>query len=83
MVGKQVEFRGPVRIHGPVEIAESAQRADSGSSDAASSVAKVVEFTHQTDEISKSVLSAAQEKADRHEAWKEEFESFVQTMRAS
>ena len=65
------------------EIAESAQRADSGSSDAASSVAKVVEFTHQTDEISKSVLSAAQEMADRHEAWKEEFESFVQTMRAS
>jgi hypothetical protein len=61
------------------EIAESAQRADSGSSDAASSVAKVVEFTHQTDEISKSVLSAAQEMADRHEAWKEEFESFVQT----
>jgi len=65
------------------EIAESAQRADSGSSEAASSVAKVVEFTHQTDEISKSVLSAAQEMADRHEAWKEEFESFVQTMRAS
>ena len=65
------------------EIAESAQRADSGSSDAASSVAKVVEFTHQTDEISKSVLAAAQEMADRHEAWKEEFESFVQTMRAS
>ncbi|WP_440959288.1 methyl-accepting chemotaxis protein [Oceanicaulis sp. LC35] len=64
------------------EIAESAQRADSGSSDAASSVAKVVEFTHQTDEISKSVLAAAQEMADRHEAWKEEFESFVQTMRA-
>ena len=65
------------------EIAESAQRADAGSSDAASSVAKVVEFTHQTDEISKSVLSAAQEMADRHEAWKEEFESFVQLMRAS
>ena len=65
------------------EIAESAQRADSGSSDAASSVAKVVEFTHQTDQISKSVLSAAQEMADRHEAWKEEFESFVQLMRAS
>lgn len=65
------------------EIAESAQRADSGSSDAASSVAKVVEFTHQTDEISRSVLSAAEEMANRHEAWKQEFESFVQTMRAS
>lgn len=64
------------------EIAESAQRADAGSNDAASSVAKVVEFTHQTDEISKSVLSAAEEMANRHEAWKQEFESFVQTMRA-
>lgn len=65
------------------EIAESAQRAQDGTSSASDDVERVAEFTRQTDDVSKSVLSASKEMATRHTAWKSEFEAFLDSIRAA
>ncbi|MDF1768873.1 methyl-accepting chemotaxis protein [Maricaulis sp.] len=65
------------------EIAQSAQRAQDGTSSASHDVDKVADFTRQTDEVSRSVLSASNEMATRHEAWKAEFDEFLSKIRAA
>ncbi|WP_291841821.1 methyl-accepting chemotaxis protein [Maricaulis sp.] len=65
------------------EIAQSAQRAQDGTTRAATDVDQVAQFTRQTDEVSRSVLSASTERATRHEAWKAEFEDFLTAIRAA
>ena len=65
------------------EIAESAQRAQDGTTTAAGNVDRVADFTRQTDEVSRSVLSASNEMSSRHGAWKTEFEQFLNSIRAA
>jgi methyl-accepting chemotaxis protein len=65
------------------EIAQSAQRAQDGSTEAAEGVGHVSETTRQTDAVSRSVLEAAGEMDKRHEAWKTEFETFIAALRAA
>jgi methyl-accepting chemotaxis protein len=65
------------------EIAESAQRAQDGTATASGNVDRVAEFTRQTDDVSRSVLSASTEMSSRHEAWKSEFERFLDSIRAA
>lgn len=65
------------------EIAQSAQRAQDGTSSASQDVDKVAEFTRQTDQVSHSVLTASREMASRHEAWKAEFDEFLTKIRAA
>lgn len=65
------------------EIAQSAQRAQDGTTRAATDVDQVAEFTRQTDEVSRSVLEASAEMASRHEAWKAEFDDFLTAIRAA
>ncbi|RKR03833.1 methyl-accepting chemotaxis protein [Maricaulis maris] len=65
------------------EIAQSAQRAQDGTSRASADVDQVAQFTRQTDDVSRSVLSASTEMASRHEAWKAEFDEFLTAIRAA
>ncbi|MED5548491.1 MAG: hypothetical protein VX529_03955 [Pseudomonadota bacterium] len=65
------------------EIAQSAQKAQDGTTNAASNVDRVAEFTRQTDQVSKSVLSASEEMSGRYTAWKTDFESFLEDIRAA
>ncbi len=65
------------------EIAQSAQRAQDGTTKAATDVDQVADFTRQTDQVSRSVLSASSEMATRHEAWKAEFSDFLSAIRAA
>ena len=64
------------------EIAESAQRAQDGTTSAADDVERVAGFTSETDSVARSVLEAASEMASRHQAWKSEFEQFLDSIRA-
>ena len=65
------------------EIAQSAQKAQDGTTHAASNVDQVAEFTRQTDDVSKAVLSASSEMASQQSAWKTEFEAFLNSLRAA
>ena len=65
------------------EIAQSAQKAQDGTTHAASNVDRVAEFTRQTDQVSKSVLSASEEMSGRYTAWKTDFEAFLENIRAA
>jgi|GEM_PF-1885644 len=65
------------------EIAQSAQRAQDGTSTASGNVDRVAQFTRQTDDVSRSVLSASNEMSSRHGAWKTEFEQFLNSIRAA
>ena len=65
------------------EIAQSAQKAQDGTTHAAENVEQVAEFTRQTDEVSKSVLSASSEMSSQQSAWKTEFETFLNSLRAA
>lgn len=65
------------------EIAQSAQRAQDGTTQASADVDQVAQFTRQTDDVSRSVLSASTEMATRHEAWKAEFDEFLTAIRAA
>lgn len=65
------------------EIAEAAHTAQSGTSEAASNVERVADFTRETDDISKAVLSASSEMAGRQSAWKAEFDAFLAALRAA
>ena len=65
------------------EIAQSAQKAQDGTTHAAENVERVAEFTRQTDDVSKSVLSASSEMSSQQSAWKTEFETFLNSMRAA
>ena len=65
------------------EIAQSAQRAQDGTTSASADVDQVAQFTRQTDDVSRSVLNASTEMASRHEAWKAEFDEFLTAIRAA
>lgn len=65
------------------EIAQSAQRAQDGTTSAADDVDRVAAFTSETDSVSRSVLDAAAEMSSRHKAWKSEFEQFLGSIRAA
>ncbi len=65
------------------EIAQSAQRAQDGTTSAADDVERVAAFTRETDSVSRSVLDAASEMSSRHKAWKTEFEQFLNSIRAA
>ena len=65
------------------EIAESAQRAQAGATKAATDVGQVAEFTQQTDQVSSDVLNSCTDMARNQGAWKDEFDQFLNTIRAA